>query len=101
VVRHDGGKPRVIFDRGMRSLPTYADLGPDPEPLGVRADLLVMRRDMRAVTEGMDDSTENILWWPPAKVAGKHLAPYVGLQDELDPRSTDGEPAGPRVPAAR
>jgi hypothetical protein len=27
----------------MNKLPTYADLGPDPEPLGVRADLLIDR----------------------------------------------------------
>jgi hypothetical protein len=25
----------------MNKVPTYADLGPDPEPLGVRADLLI------------------------------------------------------------
>jgi hypothetical protein len=27
----------------MIKLPTYTDLGPDPEPLGVRADLLINR----------------------------------------------------------
>jgi hypothetical protein len=27
----------------MRNSPTYTDLGPDPEPLGVRADLLLGR----------------------------------------------------------
>jgi sulfide:quinone oxidoreductase len=38
-----------------------------------------MRRDAR-VTSGPEDSTQHILWWPPTKIAGKYLAPYIALQ---------------------
>jgi sulfide:quinone oxidoreductase len=43
-----------------------------------------MRRDVRAVTTGTEESTEHILWWPPTKVAGKYLAPYIAQQDESE-----------------
>jgi hypothetical protein len=31
------------------------------------------------------ESSEHMLWWPPMKVAGRYLAPYLALQgDALD-----------------
>ncbi|MEA2483574.1 MAG: sulfide:quinone oxidoreductase [Thermoleophilaceae bacterium] len=49
-----------------------------------------MRRDVRAVTSGKADSTEHILWWPPTKIAGKFLGPYIALQED---RESAGSPA--------
>jgi sulfide:quinone oxidoreductase len=56
-----------------------------------------MRRDVRAVTTGKEDSTEHILWWPPTKVAGKYLAPYIALQDEQDSTGSPAENIRSRV----
>ncbi len=50
-----------------------------------------MRRDVRAVASGDEDSTQNLLWWPPTKVAGKYLAPYIALQEEHTSLSTPAE----------
>jgi sulfide:quinone oxidoreductase len=46
-----------------------------------------MRRDVRSVTSGREDSADHILWWPPTKIAGMFLAPYVALQDTPEPIS--------------
>jgi hypothetical protein len=56
-----------------------------------------MRRDVRAVTTGKEDSTEHILWWPPTKVAGKYLAPYIALQDEQESTRSPAENIRSRV----
>jgi sulfide:quinone oxidoreductase len=56
-----------------------------------------MRRDVRAVTSGTEDSTQHMLWWPPAKVAGKYLAPYIALQDDADSTRSGAEAIRARV----
>jgi len=41
-----------------------------------------MRRDVRASASAQEDSTQHLLWWPPTKIAGKYLAPYIALEDD-------------------
>lgn len=43
-----------------------------------------MRRDLRAQGAKDDASTEQMLWWPPTKVAGKYLSAYVASEEERD-----------------
>jgi hypothetical protein len=31
-----------------------------------------------------------MLWWPPTKVAGKYLAPYLALEEEFERAQTVG-----------
>jgi sulfide:quinone oxidoreductase len=40
-----------------------------------------MRHDLRARGAHEDASSDDPLWWPPAKVAGTYLAPYLALAD--------------------
>jgi sulfide:quinone oxidoreductase len=42
-----------------------------------------MRRDIGDPT-GAGESTDHMLWWPPTKIAGKYLAPYVALQQKRE-----------------
>jgi sulfide:quinone oxidoreductase len=36
-----------------------------------------MSHDVSGVTGGSDKGGEHLLWWPPTKVAGRYLAPYL------------------------
>jgi sulfide:quinone oxidoreductase len=36
-----------------------------------------MSHDISGMTGGADQGGEHILWWPPTKVAGRYLAPYL------------------------
>src|SRR3954454_9644838 len=41
-----------------------------------------MRHDLRAHDSEADASSAHLLWWPPTKVAGKYLAPYIAVEEE-------------------
>ena len=41
-------------------------------------------RDAVAGGEGEPDVASHALWWPPSKVAGRYLAPFLFDRDELD-----------------
>jgi sulfide:quinone oxidoreductase len=61
-----------------------ADIEPQPFVPVLRGKLLTggVPRSMRGA-EGVSDVADHILWWPPAKVAARHLAPAVsGEQGE-------------------
>ena len=50
-----------------------------------------IRRDLTGGDEG--EAERHALWWPPTKVAGRYLAPYLARRDELE--YSDAErPAG-------
>jgi len=49
-----------------------------------------MRRDLRAHNADNDASTEHMLWWPPTKVAGRYLAPYIAVEEERERASLAG-----------
>ena len=78
-----------------------ADLAPSPFRPVLRGVLLTgrgrrwIRRDLGgADAEG--EAERHALWWPPTKVAGRYLAPYLAKRDELE--FTDAErPAGQLV----
>jgi hypothetical protein len=36
------------------------------------------------------------MWWPPSKIAGRHLAPYLALRAGA-PRAPELRPSGARV----
>jgi sulfide:quinone oxidoreductase len=42
-----------------------------------------LRHDV-AGGDGDGDATTQALWWPPSKIAGRYLAPYLFGQDELE-----------------
>jgi sulfide:quinone oxidoreductase len=49
-----------------------------------------MRRDVSGRSGDADASSDHMLWWPPSKVAGKYLAPYLAARDNTNP-SVHGE----------
>jgi sulfide:quinone oxidoreductase len=49
-----------------------------------------MRHDLRAHDAENDASTAHVLWWPPTKVAGRYLAPYIALEQEREQASVAG-----------
>jgi len=74
-----------------------ADVSPSPFHPVLRGVLLTgrgrqwIRRDLTGGDEG--EAERHALWWPPTKVAGRYLAPYLARRDELE--YSDAErPAG-------
>jgi sulfide:quinone oxidoreductase len=74
-----------------------ADVDPQPFRPVLRGLLLTgsTPRYMRAeVSGGRGEDwrvSEHALWWPPSKIAGKRLAPYLALRhDELEPDAESG-----------
>ena len=56
-----------------------------------------------AVRDDHDDATTQMLWWPPSKINGRYLAPWLAALDEETvadhlPRSPVGWPSPPRRP---
>jgi sulfide:quinone oxidoreductase len=41
-----------------------------------------LTHDVSHMTGGEDQASEHVLWWPPTKVAGRYLAPYLAARDE-------------------
>jgi sulfide:quinone oxidoreductase len=58
-----------------------ADIEPQPFVPVLRGKLLTggAPRSLRG-SEGVSDVADHILWWPPAKVAARHLAPALGAE---------------------
>src|SRR3954454_2040577 len=60
-----------------------ADLPNDPFRAVLRGKLMTggadqfMRHDVSGLTGEPDESGTDVLWWPPTKVAGRYLAPYL------------------------
>lgn len=44
-----------------------------------------MRREIGSPSAERDRSGEELLWWPPAKVAGEYLAPYLAARERQEP----------------
>lgn len=64
-----------------------ADLQPEPFKPVLRGKLLTSGRERFLAGDsagGESDTSTNALWWPPAKVAGRYLAPYLHGRDEQD-----------------
>ena len=78
-----------------------ADVTPEPFRPVLRGVLLTgrgrhwIRRDLG----GADDAgmaERHALWWPPTKIAGRYLAPYLAALEEAEFRADD-RPAGQLV----
>jgi sulfide:quinone oxidoreductase len=74
-----------------------ADLEPQPFRPVLRGLLLTGKqaRYLRAEVSGgraqRSEASEHALWWPPNKIAGRWLAPYLALRhDELEQERPDG-----------
>jgi sulfide:quinone oxidoreductase len=49
-----------------------------------------MRRDVSGRVGQAEASGEHMLWWPPSKVAGKRLAPYLAARDKSSQAVLEG-----------
>jgi sulfide:quinone oxidoreductase len=73
-----------------------AEAGADVEPAPFRPVLrgklmtgarpLYMRTDMSGTAGDDSTSSGHTLWWPPGKVAGAYLAPYLAAREQQGPR---------------
>jgi sulfide:quinone oxidoreductase len=77
-----------------------AELTPQPFHPVLRGVLLTgrgsqwIRRDLEGADEG--EAERRALWWPPTKVAGRYLAPYLAAREEAQPGDEE-RPAGQLV----
>jgi sulfide:quinone oxidoreductase len=55
-----------------------------------------MRHDVSGNGDG-GASSDHLLWWPPTKIAGRYLAPYIAATEEHDRPATPGNGAKHRV----
>jgi sulfide:quinone oxidoreductase len=95
-----------------------AQAGADVEPAPFRPVLrgklltgarpLFMRNDIGGAAGDDSTSSGHTLWWPPGKVAGAYLAPYLSAREQQGPRGTtpptrrahlvlDSDPEGPGI----
>jgi sulfide:quinone oxidoreductase len=75
-----------------------AQAGADIEPAPFRPILrgklmtgarpLYMRRDISGTAGDDSASSGHTLWWPPGKVAGAYLAPYLAAREQQGPKGT-------------
>lgn len=49
-----------------------------------------MRRDVSGRAGDSEESSAHMLWWPPTKVAGKYLAPYLAARDKTGSQPLEG-----------
>jgi len=85
-----GGLAAQQADAAAESIAAAAGAGVDPQPFRpvLRGVLLTgrgrawIRRDLGDGAEG--EAERHALWWPPTKIAGRYLAPYLASLDEAD-----------------
>ena len=84
-----GGLAAEQADAASESIAAAAGVAIEPEPFRpvLRGQLLLGHgtRFMHHVSGGGDDEgtfADHTLWWPPGKVAGKRLAPYIAERDD-------------------
>jgi sulfide:quinone oxidoreductase len=78
-----------------------ADLDPQPYRPMLRGMLLTSGqnrwlRGPAGKTPASTQAADHALWWPPTKIAGRYLAPYLAALDEAEFRESD-RPAGQLV----
>jgi sulfide:quinone oxidoreductase len=97
-----GGLAAQEADAAAESIAAEAGAGVAPQPFHpvLRGVLLTgrgrqwIRRDLSEDGEG--EAKRHALWWPPTKVAGRYLAPYLASLEETQPSDPD-RPEGQMV----
>jgi sulfide:quinone oxidoreductase len=97
-----GGLAAQQADAAAEAIAAEAGAAVDPQPFRpvLRGVLLTgrgqrwIRRDLGGADEG--ETERHALWWPPTKVAGRYLAPYLAALDEAEFREPD-RPTGQLV----
>jgi sulfide:quinone oxidoreductase len=73
----------------MIAVQAGAELEPEPFKPVLRGELLTggeplfVRNDISGAVGDSSKSSGHILWWPPGKVAGAYLAPYLAVREQL------------------
>jgi sulfide:quinone oxidoreductase len=87
-----GGLACQEADAAAEGLAERAGTLSDPKPfrpvlrgrLMTGARPLYMRTDVSGTSGDVSASSGHTLWWPPSKIAGDYLAPYLATEEELD-----------------
>lgn len=99
-----GGLASQQADASAESIAAVAgvDLEPRPYRPVLRGMMLVgrgkewMRHELSAADGGDGTAVRRALWWPPTKIAGRYLSPYLAALDGADPvdeaQRPDGQP---------
>jgi sulfide:quinone oxidoreductase len=96
-----GGLAAEQADAAAESIAAAAGVPIEPQPFRpvLRGQLLLGHgtRFMHHVSGGVNDEgtfADHTLWWPPGKVAGKRLAPYLAERDEAALLAPHEAPSG-------
>jgi sulfide:quinone oxidoreductase len=99
-----GGLAAQQADAAAASIAAMAGAGVEPQPFHpvLRGVLLTgrghewLRHDV-AGGGGEGDNSRRALWWPPTKVAGRYLSPYLQTLENVDAIPQDERPKGEPV----
>jgi sulfide:quinone oxidoreductase len=91
-----GGLACQQADAAAESIAEQAGATVDPAPfrpvlrgkLITGARPLFMRNDVSGTAGDDSASSGHTLWWPPGKIAGAYLAPYLAAREQQGPRGT-------------
>jgi sulfide:quinone oxidoreductase len=91
-----GGLACQQADAAAESIAEQAGAPVDPAPFKpvLRGELLTggrslfMRNDVSGTAGDDSASSGHILWWPPGKIAGAYLAPYLAARQQQGPSGT-------------
>jgi sulfide:quinone oxidoreductase len=91
-----GGLACQQADAAAESIAEQAGASVDPAPFRpvLRGKLLTgtrplfMRNDISGTAGDDSTSSGHTLWWPPGKIAGAYLAPYLAAREQQGPRGT-------------
>ena len=67
----------------------------EPQRLPREATVAIEARPVRRSARGASTAADQPLWWPPAKIAGRHLGPFLAT---ARPSSLSSEPLADRQP---
>jgi sulfide:quinone oxidoreductase len=98
-----GGLAAQQADAAAQAIAAAAGADVDPQPFRpVLRGVLLTGRGRQWMRHALDpgdepgDTARHALWWPPTKVAGRYLSPYLGAIEDADvlgsPARPDGQP---------
>ena len=94
-----GGLAAQEADAAAEAIAAAAGAGVEPQPFRpvLRGVLLTGRgRQWMRLGAGEEEgeAARHALWWPPTKVAGRYLSPYLGAIEDAEVLGTDATPDG-------